>query len=230
MNASNVATPKIPTIEARPAPEKVSDQIALWLASDGDKTLGGLIDMFEEKSFALIFILLLGGSGVAATDRRRYACVRDHRDPGRASTGSRARQDLVARALAQTELRKLLRPRDGHRHRPAGESAEASSVRPATARLSISAGCGCFRPRCRSSSRQRSSTTAFATIRSPNSTACSGSTTTTRSSTGSCSRGAPRSCLGYGRSPHRATPPVIRASSSSYRTAAVTSYPSTPAT
>src|SRR6184192_1355022 len=60
MTASNVATPKIPTTEARPAPEKVSDQIALWLASDGDKTLGGLIDMFQEKSFALIFILLLG--------------------------------------------------------------------------------------------------------------------------------------------------------------------------
>jgi len=60
MTASKVATPKIPTTEARPAPEKVSDQIALWLASDGDKTLGGLIDMFQEKSFALIFILLLG--------------------------------------------------------------------------------------------------------------------------------------------------------------------------
>src|SRR5438093_8357153 len=60
MTASNIATPKIPTIEARPAPEKVSDQIERWLASDGDKTLGGLIDMFEEKSFALLFVLLLG--------------------------------------------------------------------------------------------------------------------------------------------------------------------------
>jgi hypothetical protein len=59
MTASNVATLKIPTLEA-PAPEKVSDQIERWLAGDGDKTLGGLIDMFEEKSFALIFILLLG--------------------------------------------------------------------------------------------------------------------------------------------------------------------------
>ena len=60
MTASKVATPKIPTIEARLAPEKVSDQIERWLASDGDKTLGGLIDVFEEKSFALVFILLLG--------------------------------------------------------------------------------------------------------------------------------------------------------------------------
>jgi len=49
-----------PTREARPAPEKVSDQIDGWLASDGDKTLGTLIDVFQEKSFALIFILLLG--------------------------------------------------------------------------------------------------------------------------------------------------------------------------
>jgi hypothetical protein len=60
MTASNVTTPKIPTLEAPLAPEKASDQIESWLASAGDKTLGGLIDMFEEKSFALIFILLLG--------------------------------------------------------------------------------------------------------------------------------------------------------------------------
>jgi hypothetical protein len=42
------------------APQKVSDQIEGWLARDGDTTLGGLIDVFQEKSFALIFILLLG--------------------------------------------------------------------------------------------------------------------------------------------------------------------------
>src|SRR4051794_25405082 len=60
MATSNIATREIPTIEACRAPEKVSDQIERWLASDGDKTLGDLIDMFEEKSFALIFILLLG--------------------------------------------------------------------------------------------------------------------------------------------------------------------------
>src|SRR3954453_19955135 len=60
MTASNIAGPKIPPIEPRPAPPKVSDQIERWLASDTDKTLGSLIDMFQEKSFALIFILLLG--------------------------------------------------------------------------------------------------------------------------------------------------------------------------
>jgi hypothetical protein len=45
---------------ARLAPEKVSSQIERWLAGGGEKTLGSLIDVFEEKSFALIFILLLG--------------------------------------------------------------------------------------------------------------------------------------------------------------------------
>jgi hypothetical protein len=45
---------------ARAAPEKVSDQIEHWLVAEGEKTLGGLIDVFQEKSFALIFILLLG--------------------------------------------------------------------------------------------------------------------------------------------------------------------------
>ena len=50
----------LPTRGPRRTPEKVSEQIERWLASDGDKTLGGLIDVFQEKSFALIFILLLG--------------------------------------------------------------------------------------------------------------------------------------------------------------------------
>jgi hypothetical protein len=53
-----------PTTEPRPAPEKVSEQIERWLASDGDKTVGGLIEVFQEKSFALVFILLLGVSAL----------------------------------------------------------------------------------------------------------------------------------------------------------------------
>lgn len=40
MTASNIATGEIPTIEARPAPDKVSEQIERWLESGGDKTLG----------------------------------------------------------------------------------------------------------------------------------------------------------------------------------------------
>jgi hypothetical protein len=41
-------------------PEKVSEQLERWLASDGDKTLGTLIELFEEKAFAIVFVLLMG--------------------------------------------------------------------------------------------------------------------------------------------------------------------------
>ncbi|MEA2441096.1 MAG: hypothetical protein QOH76_2520 [Thermoleophilaceae bacterium] len=41
-------------------PEKVSDDLERWLEGDGVKSLGGLIELFEEKSFALIFVLLMG--------------------------------------------------------------------------------------------------------------------------------------------------------------------------
>ena len=44
--------------QARPGP-KASDELERWLESDGDKTLGSVIELFEEKSFALLFILLL---------------------------------------------------------------------------------------------------------------------------------------------------------------------------
>ena len=42
------------------APAKVSDQLEGWLTSGGDKTLGGLVEVFGEKSFAILFVLLLG--------------------------------------------------------------------------------------------------------------------------------------------------------------------------
>ena len=41
-------------------PAKVSDQLESWLTSTGDKTLGSLTQLFEEKSFAILFVLLLG--------------------------------------------------------------------------------------------------------------------------------------------------------------------------
>src|SRR5436305_4210818 len=41
-------------------PEKVSDQLERFLQSKGEKTLGSLIELFEEKAFALVFILLMG--------------------------------------------------------------------------------------------------------------------------------------------------------------------------
>jgi hypothetical protein len=44
------------------APEvpPISDQIEAWNGSDADKTIGSLIDLFEEKAFAVVFVLLLG--------------------------------------------------------------------------------------------------------------------------------------------------------------------------
>ena len=50
----------MPQSSQRIAPEKVSAQIEGWLKTDGDKTLGSLVDVFEEKSFAILFVLLLG--------------------------------------------------------------------------------------------------------------------------------------------------------------------------
>jgi hypothetical protein len=41
-----------------------SEELERWLESDGEKTLGSIIELFEEKSFALLFILLLGVSAL----------------------------------------------------------------------------------------------------------------------------------------------------------------------
>jgi hypothetical protein len=40
-------------------PPRVSDELEQWLTGDQPKTLGGLIDVFGERSFAIIFVLLL---------------------------------------------------------------------------------------------------------------------------------------------------------------------------
>jgi len=45
-------------------PRKASEELDRWLAQDGEKTLGTLIALFEEKSFAFLFILLLGVSAL----------------------------------------------------------------------------------------------------------------------------------------------------------------------
>jgi hypothetical protein len=39
--------------------ERLSDELEGWLRSDEPKTIGSLIDVFEEKSFAVLFVLLL---------------------------------------------------------------------------------------------------------------------------------------------------------------------------
>ena len=39
---------------------RLSDELDRWLAKDGEKTLGSLVETFGDKSFALLFVLLLG--------------------------------------------------------------------------------------------------------------------------------------------------------------------------
>jgi hypothetical protein len=51
-------SPRANVSDARPA--KVSDELDRWLSGAGEKTLRTLIDVFGEKSFALLFVLLLG--------------------------------------------------------------------------------------------------------------------------------------------------------------------------
>jgi hypothetical protein len=38
----------------------LSDELERWLAGDGDKTVGSLVDLFGHRSFAILFVLLLG--------------------------------------------------------------------------------------------------------------------------------------------------------------------------
>jgi len=47
-----------------PGPGAASADLQRWLDGDGVKTLGSIIELFEEKSFALLFILLLGVSAL----------------------------------------------------------------------------------------------------------------------------------------------------------------------
>ena len=42
-----------------PEGERLSDELEGWLRSEQPKTIGSLIDVFEEKSFAVLFVLLL---------------------------------------------------------------------------------------------------------------------------------------------------------------------------
>jgi hypothetical protein len=45
-------------------PLTVSSELERWLNGHGDKTLGSLVDLFEEKSFAILFVVLLGVSAL----------------------------------------------------------------------------------------------------------------------------------------------------------------------
>jgi hypothetical protein len=44
----------------RTVPSPLSDALRRWQQSDGDTSLGGLVDTFEERGFAMLFVVLLG--------------------------------------------------------------------------------------------------------------------------------------------------------------------------
>src|SRR5436190_19671020 len=46
------------------AQAKLSDELERWLSGNDDKTVGGLIELFGQKSFAILFVLLLGVSAL----------------------------------------------------------------------------------------------------------------------------------------------------------------------
>jgi hypothetical protein len=60
VSAGTLAPPPSET----PLPAPISLQLERWLAGDGEHTLAGLMEVFAEKSFALLFILLLGVSAL----------------------------------------------------------------------------------------------------------------------------------------------------------------------
>jgi hypothetical protein len=47
-------------VSEQAAPPRVSDEIERWLAAEGETTVGGFIEFFGEKTFALLFVILLG--------------------------------------------------------------------------------------------------------------------------------------------------------------------------
>ncbi|HEY2160430.1 MAG TPA: exopolysaccharide biosynthesis protein [Solirubrobacteraceae bacterium] len=47
-----------------PGHARLSDQLADWLSGEGEKTLGGIIELFGRNSFAVLFVLLLGVSAL----------------------------------------------------------------------------------------------------------------------------------------------------------------------
>jgi hypothetical protein len=60
--SSQPAAPRSYVGAAEPSrgPQKVSDDLERWLKGNGEKTLGSLIELFGQKSFAILFVLLLG--------------------------------------------------------------------------------------------------------------------------------------------------------------------------
>ena len=58
--SSGASAPARPGGEPEQPPKRLSEELDGWLVGEGDKTLGGLVDLFGQRSFAILFVLLLG--------------------------------------------------------------------------------------------------------------------------------------------------------------------------
>ena len=85
---------------------KVSAELERWLASDGDRTLGSLVDLFESKSFAILFVVLLGVPALPLPTGGATHVFEIIAAAGRAAADSRPRPDLAAGALARARPRR----------------------------------------------------------------------------------------------------------------------------
>ena len=56
--------PISPADPQRTGPARLSGQLERWLSGSGDHTLGGILELFEQKSFAILFVFLLGVSAL----------------------------------------------------------------------------------------------------------------------------------------------------------------------
>ena len=78
---------------------KLSDRLDAWLRGDGPKTLGSLIALFGEKSFAVLFVILLADRGASAADGGCHPRLRGDRDALGARADRGSTPGLVAAAL-----------------------------------------------------------------------------------------------------------------------------------
>jgi hypothetical protein len=59
-DAPSTTAPR-PAPPVRPGPPvRISGELQAWLDGDGEKTIGGLIEVFDKRAFALIFVMLMG--------------------------------------------------------------------------------------------------------------------------------------------------------------------------
>ena len=96
-----------PRLPAAPGTDRASDEESLsealerWLRGAGEKTLGGLIEVFQGEELRHPLRPPAGRAGAADTNRRRDPRVRGHRRALGPAADRWARRDLAPRAVAQ---------------------------------------------------------------------------------------------------------------------------------